>query len=85
MTESRRSASPATLAELARRIKDGRKDLGLTAERLARRADVTVRYVQAMEAQEIKNPGLQNLLQLAAALELDSGDFLRDLPPVEVG
>ncbi|GAA3791150.1 MULTISPECIES: helix-turn-helix domain-containing protein [Amycolatopsis] len=85
MTESRRSASPATCAELARRIRNGRKDLGLTAEQLAHRADVTVRYVQAMEAQDIKNPGLQNLLQLAAALQLNSGDFLRDLPPAELG
>lgn len=80
MTQRRR-ASPATLAELSRRIRDGRRALGLTAEQLAHRSGVTTRHIQALEAGDIGNPGLQSLLQLATALDMSSGEFLRDLLP----
>lgn len=76
-----RPLSDEALELLSDRLRRGRELKNVTAERLAAQADVTARYVQAIEAKEIKNPGLANLVQLAAALKMDTGEFLRELPP----
>ncbi|GAB2959915.1 hypothetical protein GCM10017788_77710 [Amycolatopsis acidiphila] len=66
---------------LARRIRARRAELGLTVEQLAFRSGLSVRYIASLEARDVTSPGLQPLLQIAQALQLESGDFLGGLAP----
>lgn len=62
------------LKEIGQRIIDRRKNLGLTQEALAEKADVTAQFVSYAEAgKRAMRP--ENLLKIAAALEV-SADYL---------
>lgn len=62
------------LKEIGQRIIDRRKNLGLTQEALAEKADVTAQFVSYAEAgKRAMRP--ENLLKIAAALDV-SADYL---------
>lgn len=69
--------------QLARTVRSRRKQLGLTQDELARRAELDRTTVQALEAgkSDLKNnrnanPKTQTLLHLAEALQMPIGDLL---------
>jgi len=59
---------------LAKRIRERRKALGLTQERLAERAALSVNYLAQIEISD-KTPSLRTLASLAKALETDIRDL----------
>jgi transcriptional regulator with XRE-family HTH domain len=66
--------SPQHLA-LGDAIRARRSELGLSQEQLAHAADVDRTYVGGIERGE-RNPALQNLLRIAAALEIELSELL---------
>ena len=60
------------------RVRERRTELGLSQEALADRAGLHWTYVGSVERGQ-RNVALQNILKLAAALEVDSGTLLRGL------
>jgi transcriptional regulator with XRE-family HTH domain len=63
---------------LGRRVAELRRRAGATQSALAERADVTVRYLQGLEAGDF-NPTLTTLLALAFGLGVRAAELLR--PP----
>lgn len=59
---------------IAERIRQRRKALGLTQEKLAERAGLSVNYLAQLEISD-KTPSLKTLVSLATALEMDMSDF----------
>jgi transcriptional regulator with XRE-family HTH domain len=66
------------LAELGRRVRKRRKELGLTQEKLAEKAGMHRTYISKIENGR-QNIASRNLMRLAAALDLDASDLIRDL------
>lgn len=60
------------------RVRDRRTELGLSQEALAERCELHRTYVGSLERGE-RNVALLNILRLAAGLEVDPGDLLREL------
>ncbi len=60
------------------RIRDRRAQLGLSQEALAERCELHRTYVGSLERGE-RNVALLNILRLAAGLEIDAGELLKDL------
>ena len=79
-------STPAPLsdatAEFGKRVRRRRNDLGLTQEDLGHRAGLHWTFVGQVERGR-RNITLHNILKLAAALDTDAGDLVRDLgaPP----
>lgn len=59
---------------LAERVRERRKALGLTQEKLAERAGLSVNYLAQIEISD-KTPSLKTLASLAEALEIDIRDL----------
>jgi transcriptional regulator with XRE-family HTH domain len=66
--------------EFGSRVRTRRNELGLTQEELADRAELHWTYLGGIE-RGVRNPALQKIVLLAAALEIDAGDLLRGLRP----
>lgn len=64
---------------LGQRVRMQRVRLGLSQEDLGRLAGFHRTYVGSVERGE-RNPSMLNVLRLAAALQLDPGDLLREMP-----
>lgn len=62
---------------LGTRLREARKNRGLTQERLAVAAGVSRETVRRVEAGD-QSPRTSVLVQLARALEVDPGDLLRE-------
>lgn len=71
-------SSPATL--FGRRVRDRRQDLGLSQEALADSAGLHRTYVGSVERGE-RNIALNNIVRLAAALQLDPAELVAGLKP----
>jgi transcriptional regulator with XRE-family HTH domain len=71
--------SPATKA-LGARVRARRLELGLSQEALADRAGVHWTFLGQVERGQ-RNLSLHNLLKVAAGLEIDPGDLVRELSP----
>jgi transcriptional regulator with XRE-family HTH domain len=73
-------------ATFGRRVAAARHELGarrgdrISQERLADLAGLHRTYIGHVERGEV-NPSLVNILQIAAALEIDAADLVRDLQP----
>jgi transcriptional regulator with XRE-family HTH domain len=65
---------------LGRRVRELRRALGLSQERLAERADLHWTYVSGIE-RGLHEPGLNVLSNLAKALEVSLPDFVAALKP----
>ena len=63
---------------LAENIKRLRKDLNLSQERLARKADISYATLIKLESGANTNPTLKILQQLAKALEVGIDDLVRE-------
>lgn len=68
----------AALAQFGRRVAVLRAERNLSQERLAELAGLHRTYIGTIERGE-PNLALLNVLQLAAALEIDPGDLVRGL------
>ena len=62
------------------KIQYARKEQNLTRVELAQRADVSARYISAIERGRIKNPSLLSVARISAALSL-SIDYFIDASP----
>lgn len=70
-----RQAKQRTIIDaLAERIRERRKSLGLTQEKLAERAGLSVNFLAQLEISD-KTPSLKTLVALADALETDISDL----------
>ncbi len=58
------------LTSLSKRLRALRKESGLTQEQLARKADISVKYLQNLEGATPKNPSLLTLEKIAKGLGL---------------
>lgn len=65
----------AQRASFGKRIRERRKQVGLSQERLAQVADLDRTYVGSVERGE-RNVSLDNIYRLAAALNVESREFL---------
>jgi putative transcriptional regulator len=63
---------------LGQRVAQVRRERGWTQEALAERLDVSVRYLQAIEAGE-ENMTLDSLTQLALRLDLSLAELVKDV------
>ncbi|WP_370946981.1 helix-turn-helix domain-containing protein [Amycolatopsis sp. cg5] len=72
------------LAELGKRIKTRRGELGISQERLALRIGLHWTFIGQVERGK-RNPSTLNLLKLAHGLEMDAGELVAGLPvpPIE--
>ncbi len=61
-------------AEVGPRIKDFRKEKGLTQERLAEQADMTPQFLSLVES-GLKKPSLDSLIKLAEGLNVSPGEL----------
>ena len=66
---------------MGERIKQRRKELGLTQEDLARKCDLTLATVGNFERGKNDNPRLDTLLKLADSLSLPLDDLIGRKPP----
>jgi len=71
-------AAPPQLIEFGDRVRAGRRLLGLSQEGLAERAGLDRTYVGSIERGE-RNVALLNLLRLAAALDVELAELVRDM------
>jgi len=62
---------------IGKKIKSVRTDKGLTLDRIANETGYSIDYLKAIEAGE-EMPAVGALLQIARALEIDSGFFLKE-------
>lgn len=74
------SGRRAASSEFGRRVRERRKQLGLSQERLGERAHLGRTYVGHVERGEV-SPSLYNLVQLARALDIDPAFLCRGLKP----
>ena len=65
-----------------RRIKERRKQLGLTQSQAAEMSSVSVRHWQELEKESA--PSLQTAAKIAAALQLNLNEFRDQFPEPEV-
>lgn len=61
-----------------KRVRQHRRDLGLTQEQLAEKAGMHFTYIGSIERGQ-RNVSLVNILRIAKALKVDPGDLLRGL------
>jgi transcriptional regulator with XRE-family HTH domain len=66
--------------ELGTRVRKRRKELELSQEKLAERADLHWTYISSVERGE-RNVTLSTLTRLANALSVDPADLVRGLKP----
>ncbi len=66
------------LREFGHRLQVARKATGLTQEQLGELAGLHRTYIGHLERGEV-NPSLLNVLQVAAALQVDAGDLIAGL------
>lgn len=66
--------TPTQVLKLTRTLKSNRERLGLTAAEVARRAHVNIGTVTRIEHGQITNPRTENLLAIAAVLEIPAAD-----------
>ncbi|HVY09955.1 MAG TPA: helix-turn-helix transcriptional regulator [Mycobacteriales bacterium] len=70
------------LAEFGARVRARRNELGLSQEGLADQSGLHWTFVGQVERGQ-RNLSLHNLLKLAAALDIDPGELVKDLVPPE--
>lgn len=61
------------LLSLSKRLRELRKEAGLTQEELARKANISVKYLQNLEGSNPKNPSLLTLEKVAKGLGVEIG------------
>lgn len=61
---------------LSKRLRELRKDAGLTQEELAKRAGISVKYLQNLEGEDPKNPSLLTLDKISKGLEVSISQLL---------
>lgn len=66
------------MAELGRRVRAGRENLGISQEEFGERSDLHRTYIGRLERGEV-NPSLSNLVRLADGLGVDLGELVRGL------
>lgn len=76
--DDRANDDGAAMAELGRRVRDRRLELGLSQEHLAETSALHRTFIGSIERGE-RNPSLVSLVRISAALELDPGTLLADL------
>lgn len=64
-----------SLDEFGRRVREARRQLGLSQEELGQRAGLHRTYIGHVERGEV-NPSFKNVLLVAQALEVDPGDLI---------
>jgi len=64
--------------QLGTRLANARRRQGLTQDELARRANVKVDTVRAIEQGRTRNPGVFTLLELATELDLTLDALVKD-------
>ena len=79
MTETQDRVNDETLRELGERVRAHRDALGISQERLARRAGLHWTFVGQVERGQ-RNPSTSNLLKIAYGLEMDAGALVSGLP-----
>lgn len=67
-------------SDIGHRIKEIRKDRGLTQERLAELIELTPQFLSLIEA-EMKKPSVDTLIKIANALKVSPGDFFQPYKP----
>ena len=68
-----------TTTEFGRRVRARREQLGLSQMAVAERAGVHFTYVSDVE-RGVRNPSLNTMVKVAAALETDLNKLVRALP-----
>ncbi len=68
-----------TTAEFGRRVRSRREQLGLSQMAVAERAEMHFTYVSDIE-RGVRNPSLNTMVKLAAALDADLSKLVRSLP-----
>lgn len=66
----------AVCSQVARRLRREREKQGLSMNVVAERAGLSQQMVSYVE-REMRNPTLETLLRIAAAMEIDSAEVLR--------
>lgn len=66
--------TPTQVTKMAQTLKSNRERLGLTAAEVARRAHVNIGTVTRIEHGQITSPRTENLLAIAAVLEIPAAD-----------
>jgi transcriptional regulator with XRE-family HTH domain len=66
--------------ELGSRVRDKRKELDLSQEALARRADVSLNLINRVERGETRDPHYSTLVSIAGALGLSVAELLEESP-----
>lgn len=61
---------------LSKRLRKLRKGAGFTQEELARKAGISVKYLQNLEGSEPKNPSLLTLAKIAEGLDAQISELL---------
>jgi len=69
----------AATAEFGKRVRHYRQERGLTQEGLASLSGLHWTFVGQVERGR-RNLTLHNIIKLAAALEVDAGELVKDLP-----
>ncbi|MDQ1734152.1 MAG: hypothetical protein QOH56_403 [Pseudonocardiales bacterium] len=67
--------TPEEARRLAKRLRARREKAGLSAHEVARRASVNVATVTRIELGQIANPRAENLLSIAAVLDIPASDI----------
>ncbi len=75
-----RSKRRTAQAEFGSRVRQRRLEVGLTQEDLAEQAEMHVTYLGGIE-RGVRNPALQKILLIAAAVEIDPAELVRGLRP----
>jgi transcriptional regulator with XRE-family HTH domain len=68
-------------AEFGDRVRARRQELGWSQERLALKAGINRTYIASLES-GARNPSLELIARLAAAMKVDAGELVRGLERV---
>jgi transcriptional regulator with XRE-family HTH domain len=71
---------PPVAEEFGSRVRRRRQELGWSLEKLGERSGLHWTYIGSVERGR-RNPGLINIVRLAAALEIDAGELVSKLKP----
>lgn len=82
MLKMKANTSPETASDLGTKLRQRRKELGLTLESVASRAGVTTGFVSQVE-RNITSPSLSSLTAMAEALDAHISDFFEPPPKPE--
>jgi transcriptional regulator with XRE-family HTH domain len=72
--------APLAVAEFGARVRRQRQALGWSLETLGERSGLHWTYIGSIERGR-RNPGLINILRLAAALRVDPAELVTELKP----